>query len=112
MGLHAGLQGIVTDPSPTLPSMGGRKKQKKRKTMAKTIEEILEELNERQKENPKERSVLLIAGYENEDIKIKVQGKHGQILNCLASAMTDCAKITELITSALFLMGKNNTEEK
>jgi hypothetical protein len=80
--------------------------------MAKTIEEIFEELNEWQKENSKERSVLLIAGYENKDIKIKAQGNQGEIISCVASAMTDCAKITELITSALFLMGKNNTEEE
>lgn len=80
--------------------------------MAKTIEEILKDLQEWQEENQKERCVLLIAGYENEDISLKAQGNKANILTCVASAMADSDDFRNLIISTLEHLIKYESQEE
>lgn len=80
--------------------------------MAKTIEEICEDIAEWQKKNHKERSVLLIAGYENKNIQINIKGVKGEVLTCVASAIADSTEIKKLISSALYFANCNTQEEE
>ena len=79
--------------------------------MAKTIEEIFKELNDWQEENP-ERSVMIIAGTEEEDIFVKQKGKKSEVLTCVASAMENSPEVEEQITKALDTLKKYRKDKQ
>lgn len=80
--------------------------------MAKTIKEILKNLSEWKKANDKKRCVLLIVGFENEEILIKILGQQSNLTTCVTSSMVNCAEFKELTTSALKLANKNTLQEE
>jgi hypothetical protein len=71
--------------------------------MAKTTGEIFKDLDEWIDENP-ERSVMIIAGAEEEDIVVKQRGKKSEVVTCVASAMENIPEVEELITKALDIL--------
>lgn len=69
--------------------------------MAKTIEEISDALKEWQKENPKERSFLLIAGYEEDNILSAITGFKQEIVGNIATKLVQERDVTEIISQAI-----------
>lgn len=69
--------------------------------MARELEEINAELKEWQKENPKERSVLLIAGLEEDKIWSTIGGPKQEIVENIASELIKNRVVTEVISQAI-----------
>lgn len=69
--------------------------------MAKTIEEISKELSEWQKENPGVRSVLMIAGYEEDNIRTTVGGPKQELVGNIATELVKNRIVIEAISKAI-----------
>lgn len=69
--------------------------------MAKTIEEINDALKEWQKENPKERSFLLIAGDEEDNVLSAIAGLKQEIVGNIATKLVQERDVTEIISQAI-----------
>ena len=69
--------------------------------MARELKEIIAELKEWQKENPKERSILLIAGLEEDNITSTIGGPKQEIVENIASELIKNRVVTEVISQAI-----------
>lgn len=69
--------------------------------MARELKEIIAELKEWQKKNPKERSILLIAGLEEDNIKSLIGGPKQDIVENIASELVKNRVVTEVISQAI-----------
>lgn len=69
--------------------------------MARELKEIIAELKEWQKENPKERSILLIAGLEEDNIISTIVGSKQDIVGNIASELIINRVVTETISQAI-----------
>ena len=69
--------------------------------MARELKEIIAELKEWQKENPKERSILLIAGFEEDNITSLIGGPKQDVVGNIASELIKNRVVTEAISQAI-----------
>ena len=69
--------------------------------MARELKEIIAELREWQKENPKERSILLIAGLEEDNIMSTIGGPKHDVVGNIASELVKNRVVTEVISQAI-----------
>ena len=69
--------------------------------MAKTIEEINDALKEWQKENPKERSFLLIAGDEEDNVLSAITGLKQEIVGNIATKLVQERDVAAIISQAI-----------
>ena len=69
--------------------------------MARELIEIIAELREWQKENPKERSILLIAGLEEDIITSLIVGPKQDVVGNIASELIKNRVVTEAISQAI-----------
>lgn len=69
--------------------------------MARELKEIIAELKEWQKESPKERSILLIAGFEEDNIKSLIGGPKQDVVGNIASELIKNRVVTEAISQAI-----------
>lgn len=81
--------------------------------MEKTITEILKEINEWQKENPKVRSFVAIAGLEEDNIIMSMNGLKTELIENVATKMIKEKEFSEIISEAIKLVMKyaNQMEE-
>lgn len=69
--------------------------------MARELKEIIAELKEWQKKNPKERSILLIAGLEEDNIMSLIRGPKQDVVENIASELVKNRVVTEVISQAI-----------
>ena len=69
--------------------------------MARELKEIIAELKEWQKENPKERSILLIAGLEEDNIMSLIGGPKQDVVENIASEFVKNRFVNEAISQAI-----------
>lgn len=69
--------------------------------MAKTIEEINDALKEWQKENPNERSFLLIAGDEEDNVLSAITGLKQEIVGNIATKLVQERDVAAIISQAI-----------
>lgn len=69
--------------------------------MAKTIEEINDALKEWQKKNPKERSFLLIAGDEEDNVLSAITGLKQEIVGNIATKLVQERDVAAIISQAI-----------
>ena len=69
--------------------------------MARELKEIIAELKEWQKENPKERSILQIAGFEEDNIAFLIGGPKQDVVENHASELIKNRVVTEVISQAI-----------
>ena len=69
--------------------------------MARELKEIIAELKEWQKENPKERSILLIAGFEEDNITSLIGGPKQDVVGNIASELIKNRVVTKAISQAI-----------
>ena len=69
--------------------------------MARELKEIIAELKEWLKENPKERSILLIARLEEDNIMSIIGGLKQDVVENVASELIKNRVVTEIISQAI-----------
>lgn len=69
--------------------------------MARELKEITAELKEWQKKNPKERSFLLIAGYEEDNVLSVITGLKQEIVENIATKLVQERDVTDIISQAI-----------
>ena len=82
--------------------------------MARELKEIIAELKEWREANPKERSILLIAGLEEDNIMSTIGGPKQDVVGNIASELIKNRVVTETISQAIriALEYANEKEEK
>ena len=82
--------------------------------MARELKEIIAELKEWREANPKERSILLIAGFEEDNITSLIGGPKQDVDENIASELIKNRVVTETISQAIriALEYANEKEEK
>lgn len=69
--------------------------------MARELKEIIAELKEWGEANPKERSILLIAGFEEDNIASLIRGPKQDVVGNIASELIKNRVVTETISQAI-----------